>query len=205
MEIQVNGGKTVTDKVNFAHGLFERNLPVDTVFAQNEMIDVIAVTKGHGYTGVIKRWGVRKLPRKTHRGLRRVRYLCLVFSQKKTCPVCLCACRLPVLAPGILPASTALWRALVSTVTFTVPRSTRRSTAWARPLALRRTMAWAMRPPSLISPPRTSPRSAALCTMARSKKTSSCSRFGWCLFFFLEFIFNIFFFRAAWLVPRSVC
>jgi len=72
MEIQVNGGKTVADKVSWAHGLFERNIPVDTVFAQNEMIDVIAVTKGHGFTGVIKRWGVRKLPRKTHRGLRRV-------------------------------------------------------------------------------------------------------------------------------------
>jgi len=72
MEIQVNGGKTVADKVAWAHTLFERNIPVDTVFAQNEMIDIIAVTKGHGYTGVIKRWGVRKLPRKTHRGLRRV-------------------------------------------------------------------------------------------------------------------------------------
>jgi large subunit ribosomal protein L3e len=72
MEIQVNGGKSVADKVAWAHSLFERPIPVDTVFAQNEMIDVIAVTKGHGYTGVIKRWGVRKLPRKTHRGLRRV-------------------------------------------------------------------------------------------------------------------------------------
>jgi len=72
MEIQVNGGKTVADKVAFARGLLERNIPVDTVFTQNEMIDVIAVTKGHGYTGVVKRWGVKKLPRKTHRGLRRV-------------------------------------------------------------------------------------------------------------------------------------
>ena len=36
------------------------------------MIDVIGATKGHGFTGVIKRFGVRKLPRKTHRGLRKV-------------------------------------------------------------------------------------------------------------------------------------
>jgi len=72
MEIQVNGGKTVADKVDWAKSLFERNIPVDTVFAQNEMIDVVAVTKGHGYCGVVKRWGVRKLPRKTHRGLRKV-------------------------------------------------------------------------------------------------------------------------------------
>merc|ERR1719188_1203176 len=36
------------------------------------MIDTVAVTKGHGYEGVITRWGVSRLPRKTHRGLRKV-------------------------------------------------------------------------------------------------------------------------------------
>jgi large subunit ribosomal protein L3e len=30
------------------------------------------VTKGKGYTGCISRWGVKKLPRKTHRGLRKI-------------------------------------------------------------------------------------------------------------------------------------
>lgn len=36
------------------------------------MIDIIGVTKGHGFTGVVKRFGVRKLQRKTHRGVRKV-------------------------------------------------------------------------------------------------------------------------------------
>ena len=36
------------------------------------MIDIIGVTSGHGTTGVVKRYGVTRLPRKTHRGLRRV-------------------------------------------------------------------------------------------------------------------------------------
>ena len=36
------------------------------------MIDTIGVTKGHGYEGVIGRFGVTRLPRKTHRGLRKV-------------------------------------------------------------------------------------------------------------------------------------
>lgn len=71
MEIQVNGG-SMSDKVDFGFKLFEKRIPVDTVFDENEMIDVIAVTKGHGYTGVTARWGVRKLPRKTHKGLRKV-------------------------------------------------------------------------------------------------------------------------------------
>jgi len=71
MEIQVNGG-SVSDKVKYGKELFERKIPVDVVFSQNEMIDVIGVTKGHGYAGVTTRWGVTRLPRKTHRGLRKV-------------------------------------------------------------------------------------------------------------------------------------
>lgn len=71
MEIQVNGG-SVAQKVDFAYGLFEKAVPVSTVFSQNEMIDTIAITKGHGTEGVVTRWGVSRLPRKTHRGLRKV-------------------------------------------------------------------------------------------------------------------------------------
>lgn len=33
---------------------------------------MLGVTKGHGVTGVVKRFGVKKLPRKTRRGFRRV-------------------------------------------------------------------------------------------------------------------------------------
>jgi len=71
MEIQVNGG-SVADKVEFGHGLFEKPVSIDTIFEQDEVIDVIAVTKGHGYNGVTARWGTKKLPRKTHKGLRKV-------------------------------------------------------------------------------------------------------------------------------------
>ncbi|KAJ7937367.1 ribosomal protein L3-domain-containing protein [Mycena leptocephala] len=71
MEIQVNGG-SVSDKVEFAHGLFEKPIEVNSVFEQDECVDVIAVTKGHGFEGVTHRWGTKKLPRKTHKGLRKV-------------------------------------------------------------------------------------------------------------------------------------
>lgn len=71
MEIQVNGG-TAAQKVDFAYGLFEKQAPVDSVFNQNDMIDIIGVTKGHGYEGVTTRWGTTRLPRKTHKGLRKV-------------------------------------------------------------------------------------------------------------------------------------
>lgn len=50
MEIQVNGG-TVAEKVDWAREKLEQQVPVSTVFGQDEMIDVIGVTKGKGYKG----------------------------------------------------------------------------------------------------------------------------------------------------------
>lgn len=50
MEIQLNGG-TVEDKVKWAREHLEKPIPVANVFAQDEMIDVIGVTKGKGYKG----------------------------------------------------------------------------------------------------------------------------------------------------------
>jgi len=70
-EIQINGGN-VSAKVDFCTGLFEKEIEIGNVFKQNEMIDMIGVTKGRGIDGVITRWGVTRLPRKTHRGLRKV-------------------------------------------------------------------------------------------------------------------------------------
>ncbi|CAN8074445.1 unnamed protein product [Agarophyton chilense] len=71
MEIQINGG-SIPDKIQYAKALFERPIDVTAVFSKDEMIDAIGVTKGHGFEGVVTRWGVTRLPRKTHRGLRKV-------------------------------------------------------------------------------------------------------------------------------------
>ncbi|ORX58984.1 60S ribosomal protein L3 [Hesseltinella vesiculosa] len=71
MEIQLNGGD-VAAKVDYAREHFEKEVTISAVFEQDEMIDVIGTTKGHGFEGVTHRWGTKKLPRKTHRGLRKV-------------------------------------------------------------------------------------------------------------------------------------
>ena len=71
LEIQVNGG-SVADKITFARSLFEQTVDVSSVFAEGETLDICAATRGHGYAGVVSRWGVTRLPRKTHRGLRKV-------------------------------------------------------------------------------------------------------------------------------------
>ena len=70
-EIQINGGD-VAKKVDFCMGLFEQEVKIADVFSKDEMIDVIGVSKGHGYSGVIHRWGCNRLVRKSHRGLRKV-------------------------------------------------------------------------------------------------------------------------------------
>jgi large subunit ribosomal protein L3e len=72
MEIQLNGGADSAAKVAFAKEHMEQAVSVKQVFAENEMIDVLGVTKGHGFEGVTHRWGTKKLPRKTHKGLRKV-------------------------------------------------------------------------------------------------------------------------------------
>lgn len=70
-EVQVNGG-SIADKVAFGKALFEQEVPVTNVFTEGETIDICGVSKGKGFTGVVARFGVTKLPRKTHRGLRKV-------------------------------------------------------------------------------------------------------------------------------------
>jgi len=71
MEIQINGG-SVAEKVDFAQGLLEKHIAVDAVFNKDELIDTIGITKGKGFEGVSTRWGTKMLPRKTHKGLRKV-------------------------------------------------------------------------------------------------------------------------------------
>ena len=71
VEIQINGGDT-SAKVDFAKSLFEQEVDIKQIFGEGECLDVCAATKGHGFAGVISRWGVTRLPRKTHRGLRKV-------------------------------------------------------------------------------------------------------------------------------------
>lgn len=50
----------------------EQQVFVNQVFGQDEMIDVISVTKGKGYKEVTSHWHTKKLTCKTHQGLCKV-------------------------------------------------------------------------------------------------------------------------------------
>merc|ERR1719233_1206160 len=69
-EFQINGG-SIEDKIDYVYNLFEKPVSIGDVFKVEENLDTIAITKGKGNEGVTTRWGVTRLPRKTHRGLRK--------------------------------------------------------------------------------------------------------------------------------------
>ena len=53
MEIQLNGG-TINQKVNWAREHMEKAVPVKQVFSQDEIIDIIGVTRGRGVKGTYR-------------------------------------------------------------------------------------------------------------------------------------------------------
>ena len=50
MEIQVNGGD-ISAKVDWAKEHLEKTISVASVFTQDEMLDCLGITKGHGFKG----------------------------------------------------------------------------------------------------------------------------------------------------------
>ena len=71
MEIAVGGG-SVEEQIEYAKGFLGKEVGVSDVFGAGESIDVIGVTKGKGFQGPVKRWGIRILQhksRKTKRGV----------------------------------------------------------------------------------------------------------------------------------------
>ena len=71
MEIPVGGG-SVEEQFSYAKGLLGKTINISDIFNSGESIDVIGVTKGKGFQGPVKRWGVRILQhksRKTKRGV----------------------------------------------------------------------------------------------------------------------------------------
>jgi len=71
LELQLNGGN-IQEKMDFAKSKLGGSLSVKEVFDKDELLDIIGVTKGKGFTGVIKRFGVRIQPRKSRKGKRKV-------------------------------------------------------------------------------------------------------------------------------------
>jgi len=63
MEIPV-GGKDVAEKLEFALSLLGKEVKASEVFKQGEFIDTIAITKGKGWQGTVKKFGTAQQRRK---------------------------------------------------------------------------------------------------------------------------------------------
>jgi large subunit ribosomal protein L3 len=71
MEYKV-GASSVQDAFEYAKGILGADVRVADILNEGTLIDSIAVTKGHGFQGPVRRWGIRILQhksRKTKRGV----------------------------------------------------------------------------------------------------------------------------------------
>jgi len=66
VEIKVDGA-TIKEQIEYAKPLLGKTLSITEVFKEGSYIDVIAVSKGKGVQGVIKRWGVKIRDRKSRK------------------------------------------------------------------------------------------------------------------------------------------
>ena len=73
LEVKIGGGD-IKAQIDYALNILGKEIRITDVFKPGQFIDVIGVTKGKGFAGVIKRFGVKELPRwhKHRKGSRRV-------------------------------------------------------------------------------------------------------------------------------------
>jgi len=58
------GGKDAKEKLGYCKGIIGKELKINDVFKSGDYVDVIAVTKGKGWQGPVKRFGVNQQRRK---------------------------------------------------------------------------------------------------------------------------------------------
>lgn len=74
LEVKIGGTSDLKAIYEYATSKLGKTLGFNEIFQVGQLIDVIAVTKGKGFQGPVKRWGVKELPRwhKHRKGSRRV-------------------------------------------------------------------------------------------------------------------------------------
>jgi large subunit ribosomal protein L3 len=63
MELRIEGG-TLEERLEYAKSLLGKDITIKDFTAEGQMVDVIAVTKGKGFQGAVKRWGIKLLHHK---------------------------------------------------------------------------------------------------------------------------------------------
>ena len=71
VEIKIGGG-SIQEEFTYAKNLLGKEIKASEILKNGEWVDVLAVTKGKGTQGPVKRWGVKKLPHKSRKRVRGV-------------------------------------------------------------------------------------------------------------------------------------
>ncbi len=71
MEIKVDGG-SVKEQFEYAKSLLGKTVSITDVFKEGQFVDVVSISKGKGFQGPVKRWGIKILPRKSRKTKRGV-------------------------------------------------------------------------------------------------------------------------------------
>jgi len=70
-ELRIGGG-SIDDQIKYAKEILGKELKISEVINEGDMLDIIAVTKGKGFQGAIKRWGVKLLTHKNSKHRRMI-------------------------------------------------------------------------------------------------------------------------------------
>ena len=71
MEIKVDGG-SIKEQFEYAKNLLGKTVSITEVFDEGRFVDVVSISKGKGFQGPVKRWGIKILPRKSRKTKRGV-------------------------------------------------------------------------------------------------------------------------------------
>jgi large subunit ribosomal protein L3 len=70
-EMRISGG-TLEEQIKYAKEILGKELKINDAIKEGDMLDTIAVTKGKGFQGHVKRWGVKLLTHKNSKHRRMI-------------------------------------------------------------------------------------------------------------------------------------
>ncbi len=70
-ELRIGGG-SIKDRIEYAKKLLGKEIKINDIVKEGDMLDIIAVTKGKGFQGVVKRFGVKLLTHKNSKHRRMI-------------------------------------------------------------------------------------------------------------------------------------
>jgi len=70
-ELRISGG-SIDERIKYAKDILGKELKIEDVVREGDMLDILAITKGKGFQGHVKRWGVKLLTHKNSKHRRMI-------------------------------------------------------------------------------------------------------------------------------------